>query len=326
MEKDIILEVNGLKTYFYTEQGVVKAVDDISFEVERGQTIGIVGESGCGKSVTSLSILRLINWPPGRIIGGEIIYNKTNLLGLKESEMREIRGNEISMIFQEPMTSLNPVFTVGYQIIEAIVLHQKVSKKEAREKAIELLRLVSIPDPEKRINEYPHNLSGGMRQRVMIAMALSTNPSILIADEPTTALDVTIQAQILDLIKDVQSRYNLTIILITHDLSIIAETADRVIVMYAGKIIEESSVDEIFNNPAHPYTQGLLSSIPRIDDESRRGDLFTIKGMVPDPLNLPEGCYFEPRCIKRKPECKKKMPEFINLKKNHRVRCILYDQ
>ncbi len=326
MEKDIILEVKGLKTFFYTEQGIVKAVDDVSFSIERGQTVGIVGESGCGKSVTSLSILRLVNWPPGKIAGGEIIYNNRNLLSLKENEMREIRGNDISMIFQEPMTSLNPVFTIGSQIMEAIVLHQKVSRKEARDRAVELLRLVSIPDPDKRIDEYPHNLSGGMRQRVMIAMALSTNPSILIADEPTTALDVTIQAQILDLIKEVQTKYNLTIILITHDLSIIAETADKVIVMYAGKIIEESDVKSIFRNPAHPYTKGLLSSIPRIDDESVRGSLFTIKGLVPDPLDLPPGCYFEPRCISKKPECRQRMPEFTNIENNHRVRCLLYEQ
>lgn len=325
MSKDYILQVNNLKTYFFTEQGIVKAVDDVSFSIERGQTVGLVGESGCGKSVTSLSILRLISFPPGKITGGEILYNGKDLLGLKQSHMRHIRGNDISMIFQEPMTSLNPVFTIGNQIIEAIVLHQKVSKTEAKEKAIELLKLVSIPDPEKRIDEYPHNLSGGMRQRVMIAMALSTNPSILIADEPTTALDVTIQAQILELIEGVQNKYNLSIILITHDLSIIAEVADRVIVMYAGKIIEEGNVKNIFKNPAHPYTQGLISSVPRLDDESRKGNLFTIKGMVPDPLNLPAGCYFEPRCTQKKPECSKIRPELKNIENDHKVRCLLYE-
>lgn len=325
MEIDNILQVKRLKTYFYTEQGIVRAVDDVSFDIQRGNTVGIVGESGCGKSVTSLSILRLVSFPPGRIVSGKIIYNGADLLTLKEREMRQIRGNDISMIFQEPMTSLNPVFTIGSQIIEAIVLHQKVSKSEAKNRAVELLKMVSIPDPEKRISEYPHNLSGGMRQRVMIAMALSTNPNILIADEPTTALDVTIQAQILELIEEVQNKYNLTIILITHDLSIIAEVADRVIVMYCGKIIEEGCSRDIFKFPAHPYTQGLLSSIPKLNEESHKGRLYTIKGLVPDPLDLPEGCYFEPRCPNKKPECRQKVPEFICLENDHKVRCILYE-
>ena len=258
-----LLEVKDLRTYFYLDEGTAKAVDGVSFEVDQGETLGLVGESGCGKSVSALSIMRLIPDPPGRITGGEILLGGRNILDLSDEKMRDIRGNEVSMIFQEPMTSLNPVFTCGSQIEEAIILHQKVSKKQAREKAVEMLRLVGIPAPEQRVKEFPHQLSGGMRQRVMIAMALSCHPSLLLADEPTTALDVTIQAQILELLARLQEELNMAVIMITHDLGVIAEVADRVAVMYAGKIVEYAPVKEIFGIPLHPYTQGLLKSIPK---------------------------------------------------------------
>jgi len=324
MGNKAILTVKQLKTYFYTEQGMVKAVDGVDFHVDKAETLGIVGESGCGKSVTSLSIMRLISFPPGKIVGGHIRFKDKDLLSLKESEMRQIRGNDISMIFQEPMTSLNPVFTVGSQIAEAIMLHQQVNRKEALNRAEDMLRAVSIPDPRQRLADYPHNMSGGMRQRVMIAMALSCNPAILIADEPTTALDVTIQAQILDLIQQIQEQYDLSIIIITHDLSIIAEIADRVVVMYAGKIIEQGSVEDIFKHPCHPYTQGLLQSIPRLHKQTENKELYTIPGMVPDPLDLPTGCYFAPRCPQRQPVCLSGMPEFVTIDNQHKVRCVLY--
>ncbi len=325
-----ILEVKSLQTSFFTEEGEVKAVDDVSFDVYRGKTLGIVGESGCGKSVTSLSIMRLIPSPPGKIVSGQILYRGKDLLKLDLSEMRKIRGNEISMIFQEPMTSLNPVFTVGNQICEAIALHQSLPKSEIRNKAIEMLRLVGIPSPEKRIDDYPHQLSGGMRQRVMIAMALSCNPNVLIADEPTTALDVTIQAQILDLLRDLQEKVGMAIILITHDLGVVAEVADEVMVMYAGRVAEQGTVREIFKNPKHPYTRGLLNSIPTLSKDPtgklKKGRLETIPGIVPNLLHLPKGCRFQERCPYRIDACAEDEPALRVIAQDprtpHAIRCI----
>lgn len=327
---DQILEVKNLRTSFFTEEGEVKAVDDVSFTVYRGKTLGIVGESGCGKSVTSLSIMRLISNPPGRIIGGEILYRGRDLLKLNMEEMRAIRGNEVSMIFQEPMTSLNPVFTVGNQICEAIKLHQDLPKKEVRNKAIEMLKLVGIPSPEKRIDDYPHQMSGGMRQRVMIAMALSCNPNVLIADEPTTALDVTIQAQILDLLKDLQQKVGMGLILITHDLGVIAEVADEVVVMYAGRVVEQGSVRDIFAHPQMPYTRGLLNSIPTLSKDPtgklKKKRLETIPGIVPNLLNLPRGCRFQDRCSYVGPECRQEEPGLRVIASvdgsSHSIRCV----
>ncbi|MBD3274912.1 MAG: ATP-binding cassette domain-containing protein [Candidatus Marinimicrobia bacterium] len=289
-----LLEVENLRTYFYTEEGVSRAVDGVSFHVDKGETLGIVGESGCGKSVTNLSLMRLIPQPPGKIVDGTITFDGEDVLSMNDSRMRDIRGNDISMIFQEPMTSLNPVFTCGNQIIEAIRLHQNVDKAEARKRAIEMLQLVGIPAPEQRVDEYPHQLSGGMRQRVMIAMALSCNPKLLIADEPTTALDVTVQAQILELIEELQEKLDMAVIMITHDLGVIAEVADRVMVMYAGQVVEHGTVDEIFNEPKHPYTIGLLRSMPILSQKIER--LAVIKGIVPNPVEFPEGCRFHTRC------------------------------
>ena len=327
MEK--ILEVKGLQTSFFTDRGEVKAVDHVSFDLYKGKTVGIVGESGCGKSVTSLSIMRLIPSPPGKIIGGEILYKGENLLKLNMEQMRKIRGNEISMIFQEPMTSLNPVFTVGNQLIEAIRLHQDLSKSGARDKAVEMLKLVGIPAPDKRIDDYPHQLSGGMRQRVMIAMALSCNPNILIADEPTTALDVTIQAQILDLLRDLQQKMGMSIMLITHDLGVVAEMADEVVVMYAGKVAERGPVNEIFASPKHPYTQGLLNSIPVLSKDPtgkvKKKRLEPIPGIVPNMLDLPRGCRFQERCKHVIQACREAEPELRVLKDagvHREVRCI----
>jgi peptide/nickel transport system ATP-binding protein len=319
-----LLRVENLKTYFYTEDGVVKAVDGVSFEVREGETLGIVGESGSGKSVTSLSIMRLLD-QNGKIVDGKIIFKGRNLLELSESEMRKIRGKEIAMIFQEPMVALNPVFTIGDQIMEAIILHQNVSEKEARKMAIDLLRKVGIPEPEKRVDEYPHQLSGGMRQRAMIAMALSCRPSLLIADEPTTALDVTIQAQILELMKELQKEYGMAIILITHDMGVVAEMSDKVAVMYAGKVVEYGDVKTIFTEPKHPYTYALLESIPRIDVEQER--LKSIPGNVPDPLNFPPGCKFHPRCeFFEKGKCDVEEPELEDLDGNHKVRCFFWQK
>lgn len=320
--RENILKVNNLKTYFYTDEGVIPGVDGVNIELDKGETLAIVGESGCGKSVTSLSILRLIPNPPGRIIEGEILYNGKDLLKLSEKEMRSIRGNEISMIFQEPMTSLNPVFTVGRQIMESLIIHQKLSKVQAREKAIEMLKLVGIPLPERRVDNYPHQLSGGMRQRVMIAMALACNPKILIADEPTTALDVTIQAQILRLMCDLKKKMDTSIILITHDLGVVAQIAENVMVMYAGKAVEYASVKDLFKNPMHPYTKGLLQSIPKINYDQEK--LYNIKGNVPSPRNYPKGCRFSPRCEEAEAICYEKEPELINLDHNRRVRCWKY--
>lgn len=318
---DNLLEVKNLKTYFYTDNGIVKSVDDVSFSIKKGETLGVVGESGCGKSITLLSILRLVESPPGKIVGGEILYKGENLLVKKEEEMRKIRGNNIAMIFQEPMTSLNPVFTIGQQIIEAITIHSNISKKEARKKAIEMLQLVNIPMPEKRIDEYPHQLSGGMRQRIMIAMALSCGPELLMCDEPTTALDVTIQAQILNLINELKTKLNAAIMMITHDLGVISEVADNVMVMYAGKVVEYSNTEEIFENPLHPYTKGLIDCIPKIDEEVE--NLSVIKGMVPSADEMPKGCAFSPRCNCAKSICYEKMPELIELN-GHKVRCFKY--
>ncbi len=314
-----LLEVKNLRTYFYTDDGVARSVDGVSYEVDKGETLGVVGESGCGKSVTALSIMRLIPNPPGKIVSGEILYNGTNLLDLSEERMRDIRGNDVSMIFQEPMTSLNPVFTVGQQIDEAVVLHQKVSSAEARTRSIEMLKLVGIPAPEQRYREYPHQLSGGMRQRVMIAMALSCNPGLLIADEPTTALDVTVQAQILELITRLQEEFGMGVIMITHDLGVIAEVSDRVAVMYAAKIVEYATADEIFYNPKHPYTIGLLKSIPRLGQNKDR--LATIEGTVPPPTNFPVGCHFCTRCSYADALCWNDEPPLVEIETGHSVAC-----
>jgi oligopeptide/dipeptide ABC transporter ATP-binding protein len=319
-----LLQIEDLRTYFFMPEGVCKAVDSIWYSVHTNETVGIVGESGCGKSVSALSILRLTQ-TPGKIVCGKIHFEGLNLTTLPPEEMRRIRGNEISMIFQEPMTSLDPVFTIGYQLSEAIRLHQGLSKGEARNRSIEMLRLVRIPDPEKRVHDYPHNLSGGMRQRVMIAMALSCEPKLLIADEPTTALDVTIQAQILDLMLRLKSDRQMSIILITHDLGIVAEIAQRVIVMYAGKIVEIADVDEIFNNSFHPYTQGLYESLPRIDrgknPEEKREPLREIPGVVPSPFDLPKGCHFWPRCPRAVSLCREREPRLQEMGPNHFVSC-----
>lgn len=314
-----LLNVENLKTYFYTEDGVVPAVDGVSFSLDKGEALGIVGESGCGKSVTSLSIMRLVPNPPGKIIEGRIEFEGQDLLAKSEAEMRSIRGNDISMIFQEPMTSLNPLFTVGDQIMEAIILHQKVGRAEARARAVEMLRMVGIPSPERRVDEYPHQMSGGMRQRVMIAMALSCNPKLLIADEPTTALDVTIQAQILDLMRKLRRELGTSILLITHDLGVIAELVDKVVVMYAGKIVERADVQEIFANPTHPYTQGLLGSIPKLHEDRDR--LQTIEGTVPNPYRMPPGCRFHPRCKEAKEICRLEEPPVLELAPGHSVQC-----
>lgn len=318
-----LLEVKNLKTYFFTEEGVVKAVNDVSFEVGEGETLGLVGESGCGKSVTSLSIMKLIPNPPGKIISGQILFNGIDIVNISEKDMHEIRGNKISMIFQEPMTALNPVFTVGHQIQEVFTLHQKISKKEAKEKTIELLKIVGIPEPEKRYHQYPFELSGGMRQRVMIAMALTCNPKLLIADEPTTALDVTIQAQILELIKEMQQKFNSAVILITHDLAVIAETVDNVAVMYAGVIVEKTEVKRLFKNPMHPYTIGLLNSIPILGQRGK--ELQEIPGRVPNLIDLPKGCYFADRCNRRMPICSQQEVELKEVEPGHFVRCFLYN-
>jgi len=318
---EVILKINNLKTYFKTDEGVAHAVDGIDLELNKGETLGIVGESGCGKSVTSLSIMKLIQSPPGYFESGEIIFKGQNLLDLNEREMRSIRGNKISMIFQEPMTSLNPVFTIGSQIVEAVVLHQDLNKNQAKSKAIEMLNLVGIPDPAQRFHEYPHQLSGGMRQRVMIAMALSCEPEVLIADEPTTALDVTIQAQILDLIKSLQLDLELSVILITHDLGVVSQVCDKVLVMYAGVVVEYASTEEIFSNPLHPYTKALMDSIPRVDLQNKR--LKTLKGMVPSIINIGEGCKLCSRFEGEECACagSGKEPELIEAGDKHFVRC-----
>ena len=317
----MILEVNHLQTNFYTENGVVKAVNDVSFAIREGETVCIVGESGCGKSITALSLMQLIP-ENGKVEGGEVNFAGRNLLKLNKKDVRRLRGNEIGMIFQEPMTSLNPVYSVGEQIAEVIRLHQKLGKKEAWQKAVDMLKLVGIPSPEKRAKQEPHELSGGMRQRVMIAMALACHPEVLIADEPTTALDVTIQAQILELIKSLQKDLGTAVILITHDLGVVYETCDRVAVMYAGRIVEYTSAKELFNSPKHPYTIGLLNSLPRLDMD--QDELTTIPGTVPSPYNMPKGCSFAPRCAHAKAICHQSVPDLQTLDKNTEVSCWMY--
>lgn len=322
-----VLEVRNLKTHFFTDKGVVKAVDGVNFDLYEGKTLGIVGESGCGKSITSMSILKLID-KNGKIVEGSIMYGDKDIVQLPVDEMRKIRGNEISMIFQEPMTSLNPVFRIGDQIIEAIKLHQDLSKQEAHDKAVSMLKLVGIPRAERVVYDYPHQLSGGMRQRAMIAMALACDPKVLIADEPTTALDVTIQAQILSLMNDLKDKMNTAIMLITHDLGVVAQMADDVIVMYSGKVVESAEVKELYGNPKHPYTQGLLESIPDLKSEKKR--LNSIEGVVPNPMELPKGCYFAPRCKYAMDKCWQEEPGvyFIDKEKNgemHQVKCFLYE-
>jgi oligopeptide/dipeptide ABC transporter ATP-binding protein len=320
-----LLQIEDLQTHFFTPAGVVRAVDGVSYEVRPGETLGVVGESGCGKSVTALSVLRLVADPPGKIVGGAIHFDGVDLLSLGEGQMEALRGNDVSMIFQEPMTSLNPLLTVGRQIAEAIVLHRKVSWREATDQALAMLRRVHIPEPERRLSAYPHQLSGGMRQRVMIAMALSCDPKLLIADEPTTALDVTIQAQILDLMREIQETLGTAIILITHDMGVVAENADRVVVMYAGRKVEEASAKELFERPGHPYTQGLLGSLPNLEvaakTTARRPRLNEIKGMVPSLFNLPQGCTFAPRCTLATDQCRAAYPPLAEHRPGHWIAC-----
>ncbi len=320
-----VLAVEELQTFFYTRRGLLKAVDRVSFSVRAGETLAIVGESGCGKSITALSVMRLVPDPPGRIVGGAVRLRGQDLLALPEDAMRQIRGNEISMIFQEPMTSLNPVLTIGDQIAEALVLHQEVTRAQAMARAVEMLRLTRIPEPERRSREYPHQLSGGMRQRAMIAMALACNPKVLLADEPTTALDVTIQAQILELIVELQQRLGTAVVLITHDLGVVAETAQRVIVMYAGRKVEEADVTALFDEPLHPYTRGLMGSIPRLDapegDPASRPRLQEISGMVPALYALPPGCAFAPRCAMATERCQAEYPPYREMRPGHWSAC-----
>ena len=318
----MLLSVKNLSTEFPVKKGIVKAVEDVSFDVDAGEILAIVGESGSGKSVTSLSVMGLLA-EPGHVAGGSMEFEGKDLVHLSERDYRALRGNDMAMIFQEPMTSLNPVYRIGNQIVEAIRTHEKVGKKEARERAIDLLRKVGIPSPEKRIDDYPHQMSGGMRQRVMIAMALSCNPKLLIADEPTTALDVTIQAQILDLLRRLRDDTGMAVLLITHDLGVVSETADRVVVMYCGQVVEEAEVRTLFDHPMHPYTLGLLKSIPRLeDDDSKR--LYMIKGMVPNPLEMPPGCHFSDRCDSCMDICREKIPNLVDID-GHKVRCFLYE-
>jgi peptide/nickel transport system ATP-binding protein len=326
MADERLLDVKNLKTYFFTDEGVVRAVDGVDLYVKQGETLGVVGESGCGKSVTALSIMKLIPQPPGKIVEGEILYNGVNLVTLPANRMRKIRGKEISMVFQEPMTSLNPVFTCGEQIAEALRLHEGLGRREAMDKTVDMLKLVHIPNAERRVKEYPHQLSGGMRQRIMIAMALSCNPKLLIADEPTTALDVTIQAQILELLNELKAKLKMAVMLITHDMGVIAETAQRVVVMYAAKVAEEAPVSDLFKEPLHPYTQGLLRSIPRIDlAATERRRLETIPGTVPTLRGeIAPGCRFAPRCPFVKSVCTEKDPVLKEVKPGHKVSCWLY--
>ncbi|MGZ5231000.1 MAG: ABC transporter ATP-binding protein [Burkholderiales bacterium] len=320
-----VLEVEGLKTYFFVRQGIVKAVDDISFALRAGEKLAIVGESGCGKSMTALSILRLVPDPPGRIVAGSVRIDGKDLLKLSESEMRKVRGNQISMIFQEPMTSLNPLLSIGHQIGEVFMFHENVSRSAAFERAIDLLKLVKIPEAARRAKEYPHQLSGGMRQRAMTAMALACNPKVLLADEPTTALDVTIQAQILDLILELQERLGTAVVLITHDLGVVAETAQRVIVMYGGRKVEEATVDDLFDRPRHPYTHGLLAAVPRLatvsGEQREHARLTEIAGMVPALVNLPKGCTFAPRCPFATDLCRSEFPPYEAKAPGHMAAC-----
>jgi peptide/nickel transport system ATP-binding protein len=320
-----LLDIRGLKTHFKTDDGMVRAVDGVDFAIDRGETLGVVGESGCGKTVTAMTVLKLIQMPPGRIVAGSILWQGRDLVPLGPDEMRPLRSKEIAIIFQEPMTSLNPVYTVGHQIAETIRLHEGLNKRDATDRAIEMLRLVHIPTPERRVHNYPHQFSGGMRQRVMIAMALSCNPKLLIADEPTTALDVTIQAQILDLLTEMKSRLGMAIMLITHAMGVVAETAQRVVVMYAGRVVEEATVERLFASPLHPYTQGLIRSIPRIDkDAGTRARLEAIGGTVPSLITPPPGCRFAPRCKLAQPRCTEAVPELRTVESGHKVACVLY--
>lgn len=316
----MLLEVNDLETEFKVKRGTVKAVNGVSFAVDKGEILAVVGESGSGKSVTSLSVMGLIR-DPGRVAGGEILFNGENLLKKNKKEMQAVRGDKISMIFQEPMTSLNPVYRIKDQIMETILTHTTMSKKEALDRAIQMLDLVGIPAPEQRVNDYPHQMSGGMRQRVMIAMALACDPELLIADEPTTALDVTIQAQILDLINRLREKLGMAVLLITHDLGVVAETADKVVVMYCGRVVEQATVEQLFTKPLHPYTQGLLDSIPKMDEDRER--LYMIKGIVPDPIHLPKGCSFADRCDKCMDKCREHMPKLAETEDGRKVRCFL---
>ena len=325
MTDNVILKVDGLKTYFSTDEGIVKAVDGVSFDLHGGETLAIVGESGSGKSVTNLSIMNLIPNPPGKIVGGEVWYNGKDILQMDDNEIRQIRGNKISMIFQDPMTSLNPFLRISTQMIETIVLHQGLSKKDAKTKAIDMLALAGIPAPEKRIDNYPHQFSGGMRQRVMIAMALSCNPEILIADEPTSALDVTIQAQILDLIGDLTARLGTAVIMITHSLGVVAGMCDTVCVMYAGRLVEQGPVDTLFADPKHPYTQGLIRSVPRLDKANDQR-LYSITGQPPNVINLPECCPFYPRCEFAKDICRTQYPSSVSMSDRQKVSCWLYTE
>ena len=317
-----LLDVNNLCTYFYTDEGIVYALDDVSFSVGKGQTLGIVGESGSGKSVAALSVMRLVQSPPGKIVSGEVLLRGENLLNLSKKEMRAVRGGKIAMIFQEPMTALNPVYTIGSQIMESPRIHRGMSRRAARKIAVEMLEKVGIPMPEKRVNDYPHQLSGGMRQRAMIAIALCCNPELLICDEPTTALDVTIQAQILELINDLKKELNTSVIMITHDLAVVAQVSERVLVMYAGKVMEHGRAKDVFTSPRHPYTKALLESIPTA--ENARGRLRVIDGMVPSLSNRPSGCLFHPRCASRIDICQTRKPELLTDENGHQTRCLLY--
>jgi len=320
-----LLEIRGLKTHFTTEDGIVQAVDGVDISIARGETLGVVGESGCGKTVTALSVLKLIAMPPGRIVAGQILYQGRDLAPLSTAEMDRIRAKDIAMVFQEPMTSLNPVYTIGEQIAEVLRRHEGLSRKAALERTIEMLRLVQIPNPDKRVHDYPHQFSGGMRQRVMIAMALSCSPKLLIADEPTTALDVTIQAQILELLQEMKSRFGMAIMLITHAMGVVAETAQRVVVMYAGKVIEEAPVEALFADPKHPYTQGLIRSIPRIDTAAtRKARLEAIPGVVPSLLKPPPGCRFAARCKHAMPRCRDAVPPLLDVGGVLAAPCVLY--
>ncbi|MFR7989002.1 MAG: ABC transporter ATP-binding protein [Anaerovoracaceae bacterium] len=323
MSKDTIFQIKGLKTQFFTAKGIVPAVDGVDITVKKGEAVGLVGESGCGKSMTAMSVMQLLQYP-GRVVDGEILLDGKNLLEKSKREMDDIRGNKVSMIFQEPMTSLNPVYTIGKQVSEAILIHQKVSKEEARERVIDIFRKVGIPEPEKRYSAYPHQLSGGLRQRVMIGMAMICNPMLMIADEPTTALDVTIEAQILYLMNQLQKEQGTAIIMITHNLGVVAESCDYVYVMYAGKIMEEAPVRALFKNPLHPYTYGLMNSIPKMTEVKEH--LYTIRGLVPNLLNLPKGCRFCPRCDKAMKICTMYQPDLYELEDGHKVRCFLYNK
>ena len=321
-----LLDIRGLKTHFKTDDGIVQAVDGVDLAIHRGETVGVVGESGCGKTVTAMSVLKLIAMPPGRIVAGEILYQGRNLVPLDAQEMDRIRAKDIAMVFQEPMTSLNPVYPVGEQIAESLRRHEGLSRRAALDKTIEMLRLVQIPNADKRVSDYPHQFSGGMRQRVMIAMALACSPKLLIADEPTTALDVTIQAQILELLADMKSRFGMAIMLITHAMGVVAETAQRVVVMYAGRVIEEAPVDALFADPRHPYTQGLIRSIPRIDLAGGKARLEAIPGVVPSLLHPPPGCRFAARCRFAMAKCREAVPPLRDVGGGHRVACVLYQQ